>query len=93
MLCQLCHIIKKVCNIFFVYIIYYIHIIFTAWLIFLVYTFENTNALEHIFICVLLGVLCFGLIRSISKTSFNPPKEIVDTGSRRCPQCSENFLM
>ena len=37
------------------YIIYYIHIIFTAWL--MVYTFENTNALEHIFICVLLGLI------------------------------------
>ena len=48
---------------------------------------------RSIFICVLVGVLCFGLIRSISKTSFNPPKEFVDTGSRRCPQCSENFLM
>ena len=44
------------------------------------YTFENTNALEQIFICVLVGVLCFGLIRSISKTSLNPPQEIVDTG-------------
>ena len=29
--------------------LYYIHIIFTAWL--MVYTFENTNALEHIFMC------------------------------------------
>ena len=89
---SLCNIIiyyKTVCNIF----LHYIHIIFSVWLIFLVYTFENTNALEHIFICVLVGVLCFGLIRSISKTSFNPPKEIVDTGSRRCPQCSQNFLI
>ena len=79
------------------YLFYTLYIIytlfFTAWLIFLVYTFENTNALEHIFICGLLGVLCFGLIRSISKTSFNPPKETVDTGSRRCPQCSQNFLI
>ena len=85
----LCNIIKQ----YAVFFIHYIHIIFTVWLIFLVYIFENTNALEHIFICVLVGVLCFGLIRSISKTSFNPPKEIVDTGSRRCPQCSEIFLM
>ena len=85
----LCNIIKQ----YAVFFIHYKHIIFTVWLIFLVYTFENTNALEHIFICVLVGVLCFGLIRSISKTPFNPPKEIVDTGSRRCPQCSENFLM
>ena len=59
MLCQLCHIIKKYAIYFFLYSIYYIHIIFTAWLIFLVYTFENTNALEHIYIYLYVFCLVF----------------------------------